>query len=53
MDINWLRDFVCLGRTLNFTRAAEELGLSRVGLRNKLERYELEQIPQKPQTAQG
>ncbi|HAG95008.1 MAG: sigma-54-dependent Fis family transcriptional regulator [Pseudomonadales bacterium] len=37
----------------NKTRAAEELGLSRVGLRNKLERYELEQIPQKPQTAQG
>lgn len=24
MDINWLQDFVCLGRTLNFTRAAEE-----------------------------
>ncbi|MBA54222.1 MAG: sigma-54-dependent Fis family transcriptional regulator [Pseudomonadales bacterium] len=37
----------------NKTRAAEELGLSRVGLRNKLERYELEQIPQKPQSAQG
>ena len=37
----------------NKTRAAEELGLSRVGLRNKLERYELEQIPQKSQSAQG
>ncbi len=24
MDINWLMDFVCLGRTLNFSRAAEE-----------------------------
>ncbi len=24
MDLNWLQDFVCLGRTLNFTRAAEE-----------------------------
>ncbi len=28
----------------NKTRAAEELGLSRVGLRNKLERYELEKV---------
>ena len=37
----------------NKTRAAEELGLSRVGLRNKLERYELEQIQQKPQQLQG
>ncbi len=37
----------------NKTRAAEELGLSRVGLRNKLERYELEQIQQKSKTAQG
>lgn len=24
MDINWLEDFACLARTLNFTRAAEE-----------------------------
>src|SRR6056297_3734859 len=28
MDINWLRDFVCLGRTLNFTRAAEERNIT-------------------------
>jgi two-component system response regulator HupR/HoxA len=28
----------------NKTRAAEELGLSRVGLRSKLERYGLEKI---------
>jgi two-component system response regulator HupR/HoxA len=30
----------------NKTRAAEELGLSRVGLRSKLERYGIEQIDQ-------
>jgi len=30
----------------NKTRAAQELGLSRVGLRSKLERYGLEQIVQ-------
>ena len=30
----------------NKTRAAEELGLSRVGLRSKLERYGIEQTEQ-------
>jgi two-component system response regulator HupR/HoxA len=34
----------------NKTKAAEELGLSRVGLRGKLERYGLEKIEQLPET---
>jgi len=28
MDLNWLRDFICLGRTLSFTRAAEERNIT-------------------------
>ena len=36
----------------NKSRAAKELGLSRVGLRNKLERYGLEKVEQIPRHAQ-
>lgn len=28
MDLNWLQDFECLARTLNFTRAAEERNIT-------------------------
>jgi two-component system response regulator HupR/HoxA len=37
----------------NKTKAAEELGLSRVGLRGKLERYGLEKVEQLPAAEAG
>ena len=40
MDINWLRDFVCLGRTLNFTRAAEERNITQSAFSRRIKSLE-------------
>jgi len=40
MDINWLRDFVCLGRTLNFTRAAEERNITQSAFSRRIRSLE-------------
>jgi len=40
MDINWLRDFVCLGRTLNFTRAAEERSITQSAFSRRIRSLE-------------
>src|SRR6056297_3438563 len=40
MDINWLRDFVCLGRTLNFTRAAEERNVTQSAFSRRIKSLE-------------
>jgi DNA-binding transcriptional LysR family regulator len=40
MDINWLRDFVCLGRTLNFTRAAEERNVTQSAFSRRIRSLE-------------
>ena len=41
MDLNWLQDFVCLGRTLNFTRAAEERNISQPAFSRRIRSLEL------------
>ncbi|MDX1819787.1 MAG: LysR substrate-binding domain-containing protein [Paracoccaceae bacterium] len=40
MDINWLGDFVCLGRTLNFTRAAEERNITQSAFSRRIRSLE-------------
>ncbi|WP_085899381.1 LysR family transcriptional regulator [Kiloniella majae] len=40
MDINWLRDFVCLGRTLNFTRAADERNITQSAFSRRIKSLE-------------
>ena len=43
VPLNALRVFEAVARHHGFSRAAEELGLSRVGLRSKLDRYGVHQ----------
>ena len=40
MDLNWLRDFECLGRTLNFTRAAEERNITQSAFSRRIKALE-------------
>lgn len=40
MDINWLRDFICLGRTLNFTRAADERNITQSAFSRRIKSLE-------------
>jgi DNA-binding transcriptional LysR family regulator len=40
MDLNWLRDFICLGRTLNFTRAAEERNITQSAFSRRIKSLE-------------
>lgn len=40
MDIKWLQDFVCLGRTLNFSRAAEERNISQPAFSRRIRSLE-------------
>ncbi len=40
MDINWLMDFVCLGRTLNFSRAAEERNVTQPAFSRRIKSLE-------------
>lgn len=40
MDIRWLQDFVCLGRTLNFSRAAEERNISQPAFSRRIRALE-------------
>ncbi len=41
MDINWLQDFACLGRTLNFTRAAEERNITQSAFSRRIKSLEI------------
>lgn len=41
MDINWLEDFVCLARTLNFTRAAEERNVTQSAFSKRIKSLEV------------
>ncbi len=40
MDIKWLQDFVCLGRTLNFSRAAEERNITQPAFSRRIKSLE-------------
>lgn len=40
MDINWLGDFACLARTLNFTRAAEERNITQSAFSRRIKSLE-------------
>ncbi len=40
MDLNWLRDFECLGRTLNFTRAADERNITQSAFSRRIKALE-------------
>ena len=40
MDTTWLVDFVCLGRTLNFSRAAEERNVTQSALSRRIKSLE-------------
>lgn len=40
MDINWLGDFTCLARTLNFTRAAEERNITQPAFSRRIKSLE-------------
>lgn len=40
MDINWLRDFECLARVLNFTRAAEERNITQSAFSRRIKALE-------------
>jgi len=40
MDIKWLQDFVCLGRTLNFSRAAEERNITQPAFSRRIRSLE-------------
>jgi DNA-binding transcriptional LysR family regulator len=40
MDLNWLQDFVCLARTLNFTRAAEERNITQPAFSRRIQSLE-------------
>ena len=41
MDLNWLQDFACLGRTLNFTRAAEERNITQPAFSRRIKSLEM------------
>ncbi len=41
MDLNWLQDFVCLARTLNFTRAAEERNITQSAFSRRIKALEI------------
>lgn len=41
LDINWLRDFTCLARTLNFTRAAEERNITQSAFSRRIKSLEI------------
>ncbi len=41
MDINWLEDFVCLARTKNFTRAAQERNITQSAFSRRIQSLEL------------
>lgn len=41
MDLNWLRDFECLARTLNFTRAAEERNITQSAFSRRIKGLEI------------
>lgn len=41
MDLNWLQDFVCLARTLSFTRAAEERGVTQPAFSRRIKALEI------------
>ena len=40
MDLNWLRDFVCLARTLNFTRASDERNITQSAFSRRIKALE-------------
>ncbi|QGX99120.1 LysR family transcriptional regulator [Roseovarius faecimaris] len=40
MDTRWLQDFVCLGRTLNFSRAAEERNITQPAFSRRIKSLE-------------
>jgi DNA-binding transcriptional LysR family regulator len=40
VDLNWLRDFECLARTLNFTRAAEERNITQSAFSRRIKGLE-------------
>ena len=40
MDLNWLRDFISLGRTLSFTRAAEERNITQSAFSRRIKSLE-------------
>lgn len=40
MDLNWLQDFVCLARTLNFTRAANERNITQPAFSRRIKSLE-------------
>lgn len=40
MDLNWLRDFICLERTLSFTRAAEERNITQSAFSRRVKSLE-------------
>ena len=40
MDLNWLQDFVCLARTLNFTRAASERNITQPAFSRRIKSLE-------------
>ena len=40
MDLNWLRDFECLARTLNFTRAAAERNITQSAFSRRIKALE-------------
>jgi DNA-binding transcriptional LysR family regulator len=40
LDLNWLRDFECLARTLNFTRAAEERNITQSAFSRRIKALE-------------
>lgn len=40
MDINWLTDFVCLAKTLNFSRAAEERNVTQPAFSRRIKSLE-------------
>lgn len=41
MDMNWLQDFVCLSRTLNFTRAADERNITQSAFSRRIKSLEI------------
>jgi DNA-binding transcriptional LysR family regulator len=40
MDLNWLRDFECLVRTLNFTRASDERNITQSAFSRRIKALE-------------
>jgi DNA-binding transcriptional LysR family regulator len=40
LDLNWLRDFECLARTLNFTRAANERNITQSAFSRRIKALE-------------